>query len=219
MSVTFRRTPRIRLRATEESSLEEVRADYPKLLQEHKALQAQHKALQAQLWELGREHKALKRKTIAHSGERYILELTSGKPQPYAESFDVLSASSHRLEVKSSRRHFVNRFESESRRWTSSNLLGSSGEKQYDYAILLGEKDRDYLQTYPPSGQYVIFCVPRDRVKLLTNVAGWVGCVTSLKGGATADEMRRRWMVSPEWITGSFGDQAKKGINPVYPYT
>ncbi|HGL5386880.1 hypothetical protein [Burkholderia orbicola] len=211
MTVRFRRTPRVRLRPIEESSPEEVMADYPRLLQEHIALQALHKTL-------SREHEALKHKTIAHSGERYILELTSGNPQRYAAPFDVLSPSGHRLEVKSSRCRFVNQFESKSRRWTWSNLLGSSGEKQYDYAILLGEKDRDYLDAYP-EGPYVIFCVPRERVNLLANDAGWLGCVTRLKGGATAGEMRRRWMVSPEWITNSFGDAGKKGINPIYPHT
>lgn len=210
MSVRFHRTPRVRLRPIEESSPEDVMTDYPRLLQEHIALQARLKTLSL-------EHEALKYKTIAHGGERYILELTSGSPQRYAESFDVLSPSGHRLEVKSSRCHFVNRSESKSRRWTWSNLLGSSGQKQYDYAILLGEMDRDYLNAYP-QGRYVIFCIPRERVRLLANDAGWLGCVTRLKGGATAEEMRRRWMVQPEWITSSFGDASKKGINPVYPH-
>jgi hypothetical protein len=202
LTMRISRTPRFRLRSIDQSSPEEVMADYLKLIQEHSALQIQHKALRG-------EYEALKRKTIAYLGERYILELTSGSPQPYAAPYDVLSASHHRLEVKSS--------SCRSGKWTWGNLLGSKGKRRYDYAILLGEKDSECFNAYP-SDPYIIFCLPRNRLGTLVFSDGSLGCASRLKSGAITSEMRDRYMVSSDWITENFGDYAKVGINPVAPY-
>ncbi|MGA2594709.1 MAG: hypothetical protein ABSH32_32830 [Bryobacteraceae bacterium] len=133
--------------------------------------------------ELKRENEALK-KTINFArgapAEELIAKLTDGERTGYKDRHDVTTKSGHRLEVKLS--HLNNPSSSRTRRWNWEGLLGRNETKEYDFLVLVGQKDRRYGAQYPDFDlDYVIFLVPRgdvdsiksrgNRVALNTNLA------------------------------------------------
>src|SRR5437868_5327032 len=52
-----------------------------------------------------------------------------------------------------------------SKRWQWNKILGESGNKYYDYVILVGDADHRYRSLYTDSSSpYVLFCIPRSDV-------------------------------------------------------
>ena len=125
------------------------------------ALKAENEALRRQVADLERQvlflttHSTL---AAGMAGETIISKIISGKMTPYAEAFDVATVGGLRLEVKYAR---LNRHSKESlntRRWPWGKVFGESGNKNYDFLILVGEADERYREKYKsPESQYVIF--------------------------------------------------------------
>ena len=67
-----------------------------------------------------------------------------------------------RLEVKYSHLNGPNK--SKTKRWNWHSVLGSANNKQYEYLVLVGEKDARYDDQYPGDLPDVFFLVPRSEV-------------------------------------------------------
>ncbi len=106
-------------------------------------------------------HRLTPTQAQGRKGETFIATLTRGVRTGYREPHDVTVNNGDRLEVKMSR---VTKPNSYTRRWNWHNVLGSGHNKEYEFLILLGEKDPVWRDQYPPDLQYVIFLVPRSDV-------------------------------------------------------
>jgi hypothetical protein len=81
-------------------------------------------------------------------------------------------------------------------------LLGLNETKEYDFLVLVGEKDRTYDAQYPADLDYVIFLVPRGDVDSIKSKS-CVGLNTNLDT-ATAPKAKvlKQYLVhSPERFT------------------
>jgi hypothetical protein len=111
-------------------------------------------------------------------GERLVANLTGGVLTGYADSHDIVVKSGERLEVKKARvRVEANGY----KRWIWHSPLGRRSTKDYEWLVLIGDKDADYADQYPPELPFVFFLVPRDaidkiksgdNVEIGTNLAG-----------------------------------------------
>jgi hypothetical protein len=118
--------------------------------------------------------------TIAQGlqGERLVAQITGGVLTGYGDSHDVVVKNGERLEVKKARV----RVEAHGhKRWIWHSPLGRRNTKDYDWLVLMGDKDPDHTDQYPPELPFVFFLVPRgnvdqiksgENVEIGTNLAG-----------------------------------------------
>jgi hypothetical protein len=98
-------------------------------------------------------------------GETLIAKLTHGVQTGYKDPHDVTVPSGARLEVKYSHLNEPNKSKkSKTRRWNWHSVLGSANNKEYEYLVLVGEKDARYDDQYPADLPDVFFLVPRSEV-------------------------------------------------------
>jgi hypothetical protein len=112
-------------------------------------------------------------------GEALVAQLTGGVPTGYGKPHDLTIRTGDRLEVKFS--HLNVPGNSATRRWNWHGVLGYSNNKQYEYLVLVGEKDPRYVDQYPTELPYAFFLVPRavvDRIRTGSDIA----CNTNLDG-------------------------------------
>jgi hypothetical protein len=105
-------------------------------------------------------------------GETLIAKLTHGVQTGYKDPHDVTVPTGARLEVKYSHLNEPNKFKT--KRWNWHSVLGSANNKQYEYLVLVGEKDARYDDQYPADLSDVFFLVPRseaDHIKTGTDIA------------------------------------------------
>lgn len=105
-------------------------------------------------------------------GETLIVHLTGGIPTGYKDPHDVTVKNGDRLEVKYS--HLNAPGKSKTKRWNWHSVFGAANNNQYEYLVLIGEKDLRYEDQYPASLPFVFFLVPRpdvDRIKTGTDIA------------------------------------------------
>src|SRR5438445_38697 len=96
-------------------------------------------------------------------GEVLVAKLTGGTVTGYAVRHDVEVKTGDRLEVKYSHVNVQNA--TKTGRWNWYNLLGRLDKgKEYDYLVLVGDKDPRYDPQYPIDLPYVFFLVPRSDV-------------------------------------------------------
>lgn len=96
-------------------------------------------------------------------GERLICSLTEGIATLLNTEFDVRTKTDVKLEVKFSKLHAPSN--SSTRRWTWSKPLGWLDKgKEYDFLILIGEKDNRFKAQYKDESPYVIFLIPKRHV-------------------------------------------------------
>jgi len=127
--------------------------------------------LEVQLTRLGKEllqyrtHELL---ATGMRGEMLVSKLVNGRITAYAIGHDIKTADGTLLEVKRSKLHLWDK-RSGSTKWQWAKLLGESGKKKYDYAILVGDADPRYAKSYKdPDSSWVIFCVPFERLNEVT---------------------------------------------------
>jgi hypothetical protein len=102
-------------------------------------------------------------------GERLICDLTEGLVTKLNSSFDLTSKSGLKVEIKFSKLHTPEKAAPNTKRWTWSKPLGWLDKgKDYDYLILVGEKDDRYPQQYLDASPYVAFMIP---IGLVPNIA------------------------------------------------
>jgi hypothetical protein len=125
-------------------------------------------SLKGRILELEKENEDLKKALNFPRGvqaEIFIAELTGGVRTGYKDGYDVTTNSGRRLEVKVSR---LNRqTTSRTVRWNWDRLLGLNETKDYDFLVLMGEKDPRYEAQYPPELPYVCFLVPKRDVNAI----------------------------------------------------
>ena len=143
-------------------------------------LERENTELRRENEDLGRENEKLKHEnaklknqvdflllhpTLAQGlkGENLIAKLTGGVRTHYGVSHDVITKRGVRLEVKRSK--VTEQSTTKTKRWNWQSLLGSAGNKEYDYLVLLGEKDPDHEKQYPADIPLVIFLIPLSDVK------------------------------------------------------
>lgn len=97
-------------------------------------------------------------------GERLIAKLSGGKLTELNAPYDISVGSSVKVEVKFSKLNCPHR--GETRRWQWSKPLGWKDKgKDYDFLLLVGDKDQRFAEQYPPDNSpYVFFLIPHSQV-------------------------------------------------------
>jgi|GEM_PF-1667366 len=103
-------------------------------------------------------------------GEVLAARLTGGSLTEYAAGHDVLVGTRVRIEVKFSKLNTPN-LTAKTRRWNWGKPLGYLDKgKEYDFLLLIGEKDMGYPDQYLDLGPYVFFLLHRNDVpKIMTS--------------------------------------------------
>jgi hypothetical protein len=152
--------------------------------------------LKERICKLEEDNKALKKKLDSARGvpaEDFIAELTHGQRSRYKDGHDITTEGGHRLEVKSSSLHSPS--SSKTLRWTWDNLLGLHQTKQYDFLVLVGEKDPRYEEQYPEL-PYVCFLVPKRDVDTINSDGDCVALNTNLATAKAAkSNVLKRYLV------------------------
>jgi hypothetical protein len=134
-------------------------------------------------------------------GETYIASLTGGDLTSYGDSYDVILTNGVQLEVKQCNKPY-RPSSSITKRWNWYHVLGTSGRKEYDYLVLLGEKDPRYVDQYPADIPLVIFLIPRSAVNLLAVKGTQIAINTNLKTARApkALELKRHLVMAVDEI-------------------
>lgn len=138
-------------------------------------------------------------------GETLIARLTNGQMTAYNESHDVETKGGVKIEVKMSRLsdHYK---VSGTKRWQWHKVFGESGNKTYDFAILIGDSDYRYSHLYRNhSSPYVIFCVPLDALREISD-NGYLGFSTNPKQRSSkGNKMFLEYQVTEPELETRFG--------------
>jgi hypothetical protein len=124
-------------------------------------LNAHNLQLEGQLSEL-RMHPVL---LAGLKGETVVCKAVNGRMTEYASKYDVAIGDTIKIEVKCSKLNTPIKSRPSYRRWNWDKPLGYRGKgKQYDFLILMGERNFRYkLQS--PGTEYVYFLVPKEHVQ------------------------------------------------------
>lgn len=98
-------------------------------------------------------------------GEKIIARLTGGVLTGFSDPHDVQVKNGDRIEVKMSRVNVQKN--TKTRRWSWADPLGRRDTKDYDWLVLIGEKDLEHEHQYPADLAFVFFLVPRAVVDLV----------------------------------------------------
>ncbi|QXB53466.1 hypothetical protein [Aeromonas sp. FDAARGOS 1415] len=97
-------------------------------------------------------------------GESIVSKLTGGAFTEFAASHDLKIGSTVKVEVKFSKLNTPNKGR-DTRRWNWSKLLGWKDKgKDYDFLVLVGEKDWRYPEQYLDQSPYVFFLIPKAQI-------------------------------------------------------
>lgn len=128
-------------------------------------LQAELDALRKTIY-FHRTHRTL---SLGLSGETLVTNITSGQQTIHTCAHDIELKNGQKIEVKTANLSVPNKSSPGGKRWQWEKILGQSGNKYFDYLILLGEVDTRYSDDYQfsPWG-YVVFLVPFESIGILT---------------------------------------------------
>lgn len=114
-------------------------------------------------------------------GERLICDLTESAISKLNAAFDLTTKSGIKLEIKFSKLHTPVKTSPNTKRWTWSKPLGWLDKgKDYDFLILLGEKDIRYISQYLDRSPYVVFMIPLSRVPEICASGSAIGANVNL---------------------------------------
>jgi len=112
-------------------------------------------------------------------GETLVRDLVGGKLTSFAKSYDIV-AGKRKIEVKYSNLGSPVRG-GPTRRWSWSKPLGYKDKgKDYDYLVLIGEKDDRFPDQYLDTTPYVCFFIARNDVEELMYKGKSIGGVIQL---------------------------------------
>jgi len=145
--------------------------------------------------------------TIAQGlkGERLVCKLTKGLATAYADSFDVLTGSEIKVEVKFSKVNIPYQ-NANTKRWNWSKPLGHKDKgKEYDFLLLIGEKDPRFEDQYLDESPYVFFLIPRGGIDHILTSGSTVGANVQLntnleRAGSAASLAIKRHMARASLI-------------------
>jgi hypothetical protein len=138
-------------------------------------------------------------------GETLIVDITGGTLGAYADAHDVTVGGKTKIEVKFSKLNSPVPGSS-TRRWNWSKPLGWKDKgKDYDFLLLVGEKDQRFEDQYYAGAPYVFFMVPRHYVPSISNVGNTIGAnvqiITNLaKARSPTSQELKKWLVPIEMI-------------------
>lgn len=141
-------------------------------------------------------------------GETLIANLTGGVRTGYKDPHDVTVKNGDRLEVKYSHVNVPN--SSKTKRWNWHSVLGSAHDKEYEYLVLVGEKDPRYRDQYPDGLAFVFFLVPRsdvDHIKTGNDIALNTNLETARALKSLA--LRRHMVMAEDTFTNLLGTLGK----------
>ena len=141
-------------------------------------------------------------------GETLIANLTGGVRTGYKDPHDVTVKNGDRLEVKYSHVNVPN--SSKTKRWNWHSVLGSAHNKEYEYLVLVGEKDPRYRDQYPDGLAFVFFLVPRsdvDHIKTGNDIALNTNLETARALKSLA--LRRHMVMAEDTFTNLLGTLGK----------
>ena len=103
-------------------------------------------------------------------GEQLAVEISGGALSPPGAGYDLAIGKKLKLEVKYSCLQIPN-IGSPTKRWQWARPLGwNNYGKDFDLLLLIGEKDKRFLDQYLDDSPYVFFLVPQaDVASLMTN--------------------------------------------------
>ena len=139
------------------------------------ALRVEVFGLRERVRQLERENEFLRlHPTFAQGlkGERFICAITDGLATELNASFDIVLKNGLKLEVKFSKLNTPEKTAPDTKRWSWSKPLGWLDKgKDYDFLLLVAERDDRFGDQYLDNCPYVVFLIPADRVPLIV-VAG-----------------------------------------------
>lgn len=142
----------------------------------------ENEILKKQVFELKKELEFLKLHPVfaqGLKGERLIAEMTGGTLTDFSASHDVETPNGSKIEVKFSKLNSPSN--SRTRRWNWSKPLGWKDKgKDFDYLLLVGDKDHRFESQYPDSSPYVFFLIPRAYVEELMSSGGVIGSAVQI---------------------------------------
>ena len=95
-------------------------------------------------------------------GEDLVARYTGGIVTGHKDSHDVVIKDGARIEVKFSRLN--TQAHKKTKRWNWIRPLGQNESKEYDWLVLMGDKDPRYEEQYPVELPYVFFMIPRNSI-------------------------------------------------------
>ena len=113
-------------------------------------------------------------------GETLIASLTGGELTSFAAEHDVELGSNVKLEVKFSKLN-TPVAGSSTRRWNWSKPMGWKDKgKDYDFLLLVGDKDKRFPTQYKDSSPYVFFLIPIAMVPSICSSGATIGANVQL---------------------------------------
>lgn len=177
------------------------------LLKQNEWLKERVKHLEQEI-EFLRTHTAIAQ---GMKGETLIAKLAGGIMSDFAAEHDIVIGDDIKIEVKFSKLN-VPVAGSPTKRWNWSKPLGWKDKgKNYNFLLLIGEKDPRYLDQYPKDSPYVFFLIPKARViEIMTSgsaIGANVALTTNLSTARAATAVAiKQHMVSQELLTQLLAD-------------
>lgn len=108
-------------------------------------------------------------------GEQIVCDITSGQLTPFAAKYDLLTKKEIKVEIKYSKLMKPN-LSSALRRWSWSKPLGYLDKgKDYDFLLLIGDKDYRFKNQYLDDSPYVFFLLPECTVRFVMTSGKSIG--------------------------------------------
>jgi hypothetical protein len=179
-------------------------------------------ALRARVDQLEREVAFLRTHPVfvqGLKGETLVATLSSGKLTEFAASHDVVTGTNLKVDVKFSKLNVPYKG-AKMRRWNWSKPLGWKDKgKDFDYLLLVGEKDWANAVQYPDDGPYVFFLLPKDKVaEVVTSgaaIGGNVQINTNLGAASSvASKVLKAFLVSEATVVVLLGEKSAVPVNP-----
>lgn len=136
------------------------------------ALQRENSALRSKVKELEERvtflttHAALRAGIV---GEQLISQIVDGVRTSYAAQHDIVGKDGSRIEVKYARLNCADPGATSTKRWPWGKIFGEGGDKDYDFLVLIGERDERYARLYKdPLSPFVLFVLPFANIEPFT---------------------------------------------------
>lgn len=177
-------------------------------------LEKENELLKAQVAHLKSELAFLRMHAVflqGMKGETLVAKLTGGELTSFAEKHDIVIGDSVTVEVKFSKLN-TPAANSNTRRWNWSKPLGWKDKgKNFDFLILVGEKDMRFPKQYLDDSPYIFFLIPRSRVIEIVTQGNTIGAnvqiTTNLsKAKSPASTALKQFVVPSSSISSLLGN-------------